>query len=79
MQAGLGPRGAAIVDSAEEATRLLDRGQNVVLLVDPDAAQVVWPAGGRGAGRLAVLVGRPDDPVARAAAAAMAAELFGSG
>jgi hypothetical protein len=66
--------GAIIVDRVEKAAVLMEQGTNVVLVVDADAAPV-RPAAGPG--RLAVMVGRLDDPTVRAAAEEMAAELFG--
>jgi hypothetical protein len=65
-----------IVDDVVVAADLLAGGVNVVLLVDPGEDQVTLPA--PGPGRLAVLVGRSDDAHVRAAAEAMAAELFGT-
>ncbi len=49
-------------------------GDDVVLVVDPDAGSGGAPDGGPG--RLAVMVGRLEDPAVRAAAREMAAELF---
>lgn len=46
----------------------------MVLVVDPDAEAVPHPIGGPG--RMAVMVGRLDDPAVRAAALEMAGELF---
>jgi hypothetical protein len=68
------PRRARVVDRVDEADRLTRQGVNVVLVVDPVAGAVVHPTGGPG--RLAVMVGRLDDPAVRAAALEMAAELF---
>ena len=65
---------ARVVDRAEEAADLMRQGTNVVLLTDPNAESVVYPTGGPG--RLALMVGRIDDPAAMAAAREMAAELF---
>ncbi len=65
---------AQVVDRIEEAARLIQHGTNVVLVVDPEAAAVAGFT--RGPGRLAVMVGRLDDPGVRAAAVEMAAELF---
>jgi hypothetical protein len=64
-----------VVDDVGAAAGLLARGVNVVLVVDPGVGQVTLPAAGPG--RLAVFIGRPADPGVRAAALAMAAELFG--
>jgi len=65
---------ARVVDRVEEAVRLVRQGTNVVLVVDPDVGPIPGLAGGPG--RLAVMVGRLDDPTVRAAATEMAAELF---
>jgi hypothetical protein len=65
---------ARVVDRVDEADRLTRQGVNVVLVVDPVAGAVARPIGGPG--RLAVMVGRLDDPAVRAAALEMAAELF---
>jgi hypothetical protein len=70
------PPGAAVVRSVGDAARRLRHGDNVVLLVAPDRGHVVCPAGGPG--RLAVLVGDPDDAAVLAVGALMASELFGS-
>jgi hypothetical protein len=70
-------RPARIVESIEEAADLTRRGTNVVLVVSPDAEDPeagVYPTGGPG--RLALMVGRIDDPAVRAAAREMAGELF---
>ncbi len=64
-----------IVDRASVAVELARQGTDVVLVVDPDANYVPTESGG--SGRVAVLVGRLEDPDARAAAEEMAAELFG--
>jgi hypothetical protein len=69
--------GPAIVNDTGAAADLLAEGRNVVLVIDPDAAEVVLP--GDGAGRLAVLVGRLADQEVRAAAEQMARELFPAG
>jgi hypothetical protein len=71
-----GPPRGSVVDTAAEADRLVRQGQNVVLLVDPGADQVIRPR--RAEGRLALFVGEVGDPAVRAAAAVMAGELFGS-
>jgi hypothetical protein len=65
------------VDDAATAADLLVRGVNVVLVVDPDACPVALPE--EGPGRLALMMGRLTDPGVRAAAQAMAAELFAPG
>jgi hypothetical protein len=44
-------------------------------VIAPDAGYV--PALGSGPGRVAVLIGRLEDPIVRSAAEEMAAELFG--
>lgn len=64
-----------VVDDPEDARRLVEAGESVVLLVDEGAPLVglVPP----GPGRLAVLVGSASDPASWAAARAMATELFG--
>jgi hypothetical protein len=66
-----------IVDDPAAAAALVARGVNVVLVTDNPATDVILPADGPG--RLAVLVGSPQDPEVRVAAEAMAAELFGAG
>lgn len=64
-----------VVDDPEQAVSVVAAGGRVVLLVDRAAPGVVrWPDGH---GRMAVFVGRPDDPADVAAAAAMDRELFG--
>ncbi len=65
---------ARIVGGVAEAAELISEGTDVVLLLDPDAGPVTLPSGGPG--RLAILVGRPDDSAVRAAAEEMVAELF---
>jgi hypothetical protein len=67
--------GVAIVDRAPVAAALAEQGTDVVLVLDPDAGYV--PSQRRGPGRVAVLIGRLEDPVVRSAAEEMAAELFG--
>ena len=67
------PAPVVVVD-ATTAAALVARGINVVLVADPAGPGLV-PAPD-GPGRLAVLVGSPQDPAVRAAAEAMAAELF---
>jgi hypothetical protein len=64
-----------VVVDAAAAAALVARGINVVLVIDPAGADSVPEPDGPG--RLAVLVGAPDDPAVRAVAEAMAAELFG--
>jgi hypothetical protein len=66
---------AVVVADARTAAALVARGINVVLVTDPAGTGLVPAADGPG--RLAVLVGSPEDPAVRAAAEAMAAELFG--
>lgn len=65
---------ARIVASIEAAADLLRQGTNVVLVLDPDAGPVVGPPDGPG--RLALMLGRVDDPAVMAAAREMLAELF---
>jgi hypothetical protein len=65
---------ARIVDRVEAAEHLVRRGINVVLVIDPDAGAAALPTGGPG--RVAIMVGRLDDPIVRASAQEMAAELF---
>lgn len=60
-----------VTDDPEEAVSAVSRGGGVVLILGPGA-----PATPAQAGKLAVLVGDPDDPAARAAAAEMEAELY---
>jgi hypothetical protein len=72
-----GPSVTVIVERVADAAEWLQRGRDVVLLVEPDGGQVVWPAGGPG--RMALFVGSLDEPATRAAAATMAGELFVSG
>jgi hypothetical protein len=55
----------------QEAAAALARHEPVVLIVDPDSV-----SGPARPGRLAVLVGDPDDPVTTAAAREMEAELY---
>lgn len=63
-----------VVDDLTEAARLVAEGGNVVLVVDAtDGPEWRWP---QGPGRFAVLVGDPNDPAVREAAAAMEAELW---
>jgi hypothetical protein len=69
-----------VVEDPAVAAALVAAGSRVVLMIDPDSPdqdspRTVWP---EGPGRLAVFLGRPDDPAARSAAAEMAKELFGS-
>jgi hypothetical protein len=64
-----------VVDDVTAAAALVARGVNVVVVVDPDADPVRLPPAGPG--RVALMVGRLADPEVRAAAEAMAAELFG--
>jgi hypothetical protein len=64
-----------IVDRDSLAADLVQQGTDIVLVIDPDAAYV--PVSRRGPGRVAVLIGRLDDPGVRSAAEEMAAELFG--
>jgi hypothetical protein len=66
-----------VVDDLATAQALVARGVNVVLVLAPASTDLVLPADGPG--RLAVLVGSPQDPDVRVAAKAMAAELFGDG
>jgi hypothetical protein len=66
-----------VVDDPATAEALVARGVNVVLVLEPASTGLVLPADGPG--RLAVLVGSPQDPDVRVAAQAMAAELFGVG
>jgi hypothetical protein len=63
-----------VVTTIEEAAELVRLGTNVVLVLDPDSATVVGPTDGPG--RLAIMVGRIDDPAVMAAAREMGAELF---
>jgi hypothetical protein len=66
---------ASVVEDQAEAARLVRDGERVVLILDPAAGPLgEWP---EGPGRLALLVGTPGDPEVRAAAAEMAAELWG--
>jgi hypothetical protein len=67
----------AVVDDVTAAAALVATGVHVVLVTDNTSAGVVLPVDGPG--RLAVLVGSPEDPETRVAAEAMAAELFGTG
>ena len=64
-----------IVDRAQVAAELARQGTDVVLVIEPDAGYV--PTLGGGPGRVAVLIGRLEDPIVRSAAEEMAAELFG--
>jgi hypothetical protein len=64
-----------VVGQVAAATSLLARGIDVVLVVPPDGDHECLPA--TGPGRLAVFVGRLEDPAVWEAAEAMAAELFG--
>jgi hypothetical protein len=66
--------GAFVCDDPERAAGLVAAGHNVVLIVGPDDPVPLVRAG---AGRLAVLAGRPGDPGVQEAAEAMAAEVFG--
>jgi hypothetical protein len=68
------PPGPRIVDRVEEAAELMTQGTDVVLVLDPGVGHITLPSGPPG--RLAVLVGRLDEPAVRAAAEEMAAELF---
>jgi hypothetical protein len=63
-----------VVGDAPTAAELTAAGQDVILVVASTAGPVTWPPDS--AGRMAVLVGCPDDPQVRGAAAVMAAELF---
>jgi len=67
-----------VLDDPEEAAVAVAAGHDVVLLC-PDPATLGRPLADAGVGRLAVLVGSPDDPADRAAAVAMDAELFERG
>jgi hypothetical protein len=65
-----------VVDDVAAAAALVARGINVVLVTEASAG-LALPFDGPG--RVAVLVGKAGDPEIRAAAEAMAAELFGGG
>ena len=62
-----------VVDDPEAAAALVAAGSLVVLIAPPASAHPAWPDG---PGRMALLVGQPDDPSARAAALNMDRELF---
>ena len=62
-----------VVDEPEAALRLLGDGRDVVFVV-PDGSPPLRPPG---PGRLAVMVGDPEDGDVLAAAAEMERELFG--
>lgn len=62
-----------VVDDLEAALRLVGSGANVVVIL-PEGTQCGELS--EGPGRLAVLVGDPEDPASREAASAMDAELF---
>jgi hypothetical protein len=66
----------AVCDDLREAERLRAAGTDVVLIVAPGVAVPALAPAGTVGGRLALLVGEPSEPAVRAAAAAMAAELF---
>jgi hypothetical protein len=66
-----------VTDDPEQAAAVVAAGGLAVLVVDDSrAGSLPWP---EGPGRMALLVGREDDPVARAAAASMDRELFAPG
>jgi hypothetical protein len=70
--------GAVVSDEPWRAAELVAAGRDVVLIVSPDGGDAPrLSALAAGAGRLALLVGRPGDPEVRQAARAMADELFG--
>jgi hypothetical protein len=64
-----------VVDDASHLGPLVGAGENVVFVLDPGAPPIQVP---EGPGRVAVLVGRPDDETVRSAADEMHRELFGT-
>lgn len=65
-----------VTENVSEAAELVRSGASVVLVVPAEVDLGPLPDG---PGRLAVMIGDPHEAGTRAAAEAMAAELFGSG